>query len=177
FYLFTFCAVDIATSWVELQPLWGKGHYRVTAAVHEMRGRLPVLLRGVDSDNGSEFINRPLYYYCGREGITFTRSRAWKKNDSAHVEQKNGAVVRHLVGYDRLASKRAYAQTGSRRRPGPPAREFLPARRNARDETARRRPRPPGLRSPPDALSASARRGRVVARETRRARGALPSAQ
>ena len=93
FYLFTLCAVDIATSWVELQPLWGKGHYRVTAAVHEMRGRLPVLLRGVDSDNGSEFINRPLYYYCGREGITFTRSRPWKKNDSAHVEQKNGAVL------------------------------------------------------------------------------------
>ena len=46
FYLFTLCAVDIATSWVELQPLWGKGHYRVTAAVHEMRGRLPILLRG-----------------------------------------------------------------------------------------------------------------------------------
>ena len=64
----------------------------------------------MDSDNGSEFINRPLYYYCGREGITFTRSRPWKKNDSAHVEQKNGAVVRQLVGYDRFASKAAYAQ-------------------------------------------------------------------
>lgn len=110
FYLFTLCAVDIATSWVELQPLWGKGQYRVTAAVHEVRARLPVALRGLDSDNGSEFINRPLYYYCGREGITFTRSRAWKKNDSAHVEQKNGAVIRHLVGYDRFASRAAYAQ-------------------------------------------------------------------
>ena len=110
FYLFTLCAVDIATSWVELQPLWGKGHYRVKAALHELRARLPIPLRGLDSDNGSEFINRPLYYYCWREGIAFTRSRAWKKNDSAHVEQKNGAVVRHLVGYDRFASKRAYAQ-------------------------------------------------------------------
>jgi hypothetical protein len=110
FYLFTLCVVDVATSWVELQPLWGKGHYRVKAALHHVRGRLPVPLRGVDSDNGSEFINRPLYYYCWREGITFTRSRAWKKNDSAHVEQKNGAVVRHLVGYDRFTSKRAYAQ-------------------------------------------------------------------
>ena len=64
----------------------------------------------LDSDNGSEFINRVLYYYCWREGITFTRGRAWKKNDSALVEQKNGAVVRHLVGYDRFASKAAYAQ-------------------------------------------------------------------
>jgi hypothetical protein len=67
-------------------------------------------LRGIDSDNGSEFINQTLYGYCVREGITFTRSRAWKKNDSAHVEQKNGAVVRHLIGYDRFASQRAYAQ-------------------------------------------------------------------
>src|SRR2546429_9936273 len=64
-----------------------------------------------DSDNGSEFINRVLYYYCWREGITFTRGRAWKKNDSALVEQKNGAIVRHLVGYDRFTSKAAYAQT------------------------------------------------------------------
>jgi hypothetical protein len=110
FFLFTLCAVDIATSWVELQPLWGKGQHRVTAAIHEVRGRWPVPLRGLDSDNGGEFINQTLYGYCTREGLTFTRSRAWKKNDSAHVEQKNGAVVRHLVGYDRFASKRAYAQ-------------------------------------------------------------------
>jgi hypothetical protein len=110
FFLFTLCAVDIATSWVELQPLWGKGQHRVTAAIHEVRGRWPVPLRGVDSDNGSEFINQTLYGYCSREGLTFTRSRAGKKNDSAHVEQKNGAVVRHLVGYDRFASRRAYAQ-------------------------------------------------------------------
>lgn len=69
--------------------------------------------REVDSDNGSEFINQSLYDYCHAGGITFTRSRAWKKNDSAHVEQKNGAVVRHLVGYDRFASKAAYAQLAS----------------------------------------------------------------
>jgi hypothetical protein len=110
FFLHTLCAVDIATSWVELQALWGKGRYRVRAGVHELRARLPVPLVGLDSDNGSEFINRSLYYYCLREGITFTRSRAWKKNDGAHVEQKNGAVVRHLIGYDRFASKAAYAQ-------------------------------------------------------------------
>ena len=110
FYLCTLCAVDIATSWVDLQAVWGKGQHRVTAAIHEVRRRLPMPLRGIDSDNGSEFINHTLYGYCTREGLTFTRSRAWKKNDSAHVEQKNGAVVRHLVGYDRFASQRAYAQ-------------------------------------------------------------------
>jgi hypothetical protein len=110
FYLFTLCAVDVATSWIELEALWGKGQYRVGAGIHEVRTRLPMPLRGLDSDNGSEFINRPLFYYCHREGITFTRSRAWKKNDSAHVEQKNGAVVRHLIGYDRYASKAAYGQ-------------------------------------------------------------------
>lgn len=110
FFLHTLCAVDVATGWVELQPVWGRGQYRVTAAVHEIRTRLPVPLRGLDTDNGSEFINRPLYYYCGREGITFTRSRAYRKNDSAHVEQKNGAIVRALVGYDRYTSRAAYAQ-------------------------------------------------------------------
>jgi hypothetical protein len=110
FYLHTLCAVDMATSWIELQALWGKGHYRVAAGVQAVRTRLPVALVGLDSDNGSEFINRVLYYYCWREGITFTRGRPWKKNDSALVEQKNGAIVRHLVGYDRFTSKAAYAQ-------------------------------------------------------------------
>jgi hypothetical protein len=110
FFLYTLCAVDVATSWVELQALWGKGQYRAGAGIHEIRERLPMPLRGLDSDNGAEFINRPLFYYCRREGITFTRSRAWKKNDSAHVEQKNGALVRHLIGYDRYVSKAAYAQ-------------------------------------------------------------------
>lgn len=110
FYLHTLCAVDAATSWVELQALWGKGHYRVAAGVQAVRERLPVALAGLDSDNGSEFINRVLYYYCWREGITFTRGRPWKKNDSALVEQKTGAVVRRLVGYDRFASKPAHAQ-------------------------------------------------------------------
>ncbi|HET6315591.1 MAG TPA: hypothetical protein VFG86_03965 [Chloroflexota bacterium] len=75
-----------------------------------MRERLPVPLVGLDSDNGSEFINRHLWAWCQRFGITFTRSRAWKKNDSAHVEQKNGAIVRHLIGYDRFVSKAAFAQ-------------------------------------------------------------------
>jgi hypothetical protein len=108
FYLCTLCAVDIATAWVELEPVWGKGQDRVGGAIDHVRTRLPMLLVGLDSDNGSEFINRSLRDYCRRHGVTFTRSRPWKKNDSAHVEQKNGAVVRQLIGYDRFASRAAY---------------------------------------------------------------------
>ena len=110
FYLCTLCAVDIATAWIELEPVWGKGQVRVGGAVDHVRTRLPMPLVGLDSDNGGEFINRSLLEYARRYGITFTRSRAWKKNDSAHVEQKNGAVVRQLIGYDRFTSRAAYAQ-------------------------------------------------------------------
>jgi transposase InsO family protein len=110
FYLCTLCAVDITTAWIELDAVWGKNQSRVASAVHRVRQRLPVPLVGLDSDNGSEFINRHLLAWCRRHGITFTRSRAWKKNDNAHVEQKNGAIVRHLIGYDRFVSRAAWAQ-------------------------------------------------------------------
>ena len=108
FYLNTLCAVDVASGWSECLPVWGKGQVRVRLAVHRMRQRLPFPLLGVDSDNGSEFINQCFYTYCSQEKITFTRSRAYKKNDSCHVEQKNGNVVRRLVGYDRYTSRAAF---------------------------------------------------------------------
>jgi hypothetical protein len=110
FYLCTLCAVDMATAWVELEAIWGKGQLRVCGSVQHVQARLPMPLRGLDSDNGSEFINHAFYAYCRQHRITFTRSRPWRKNDSAHVEQKNGAIVRALVGYDRFTSKAAYAQ-------------------------------------------------------------------
>jgi hypothetical protein len=66
-------------------------------------------LLGIDSDNGSEFINDLLYHYCLAEKITFTRSRPYKKNDQAHVEQKNWSVVRRVIGYDRLESEQQSA--------------------------------------------------------------------
>jgi hypothetical protein len=110
FYLCTLCAVDIATAWVELEAVWGKGQQRVRGSVQHVQARLPMPLRGVDSDNGSEFINHAFYDYCRQHGITFTRARPWRKNDSAHVEQKNGAIVRGLVGYDRFTSKAAHVQ-------------------------------------------------------------------
>ena len=60
----------VATSWVDLQAVWGKGQLRVGTAIHHVRQRLPMPLRGVDSDNGSEFINHGLYAWCQREGVT-----------------------------------------------------------------------------------------------------------
>ena len=105
FYLTTLCAVDVASGWSECIGVWGKGQERVGGAVHRVRQRLPFSLLGLDSDNGSEFINQHLYNYCQRHGITFTRSRSYKKNDSCHVERKNWSVVRRLVGYDRYNSR------------------------------------------------------------------------
>lgn len=110
FHLWTVTAVDIATGWIEMDVVWGKTQVRVGAAIRRVRRRLPVPLLGLDSDNGSEFINHGLYEYCQTNGITFTRSRAYKKNDSAHVEQKNGAVVRRLVGHGRYMSAAAFLQ-------------------------------------------------------------------
>ena len=107
FYVTTLSAVDVASGWSECVGVWGKGQQRVGAAVHRVRQRLPFPLLGLDSDNGSEFINQHLYSYCQREHITFTRSRSYKKNDSCHVEQKNWSVVRRLVGYDRYNSHAA----------------------------------------------------------------------
>jgi hypothetical protein len=107
FYLNTLTTVDIASGWSEPIGVWGKGQGRVRAAVHRIRQRLPFSMLGLDSDNGSEFINQRLYNYCCDEGIKFTRSRSYKKNDSCHVEQKNWSVVRRLIGYDRYSSRAA----------------------------------------------------------------------
>lgn len=104
FYLTTLTAVDVASGWSECVGVWGKGQERVGAAVHRLRQRLPFSLLGLDSDNGSEFINEHLYRYCHNEAITFTRSRPYKKNDGCYVEQKNWSLVRRLVGYERYSS-------------------------------------------------------------------------
>jgi hypothetical protein len=113
FYLTTLSAVDVATGWFEPLAVWGRGQERVGAAVHQLRQRLPMPMLGLGSDNGSEFINRGLYEYCLRHHITFTRSRSYKKNDNCHVEQKNWAVIRRQVGYQRYSSKAAYEALGN----------------------------------------------------------------
>lgn len=101
-YLNTLTATDLATGWTECLALPNKTQAAVSAAIELLRQNLPFPLLGLDSDNGSEFINDNLFRYCLSEEITFTRSRPYKKNDQAHVEQKNWSVVRHTVGYDRL---------------------------------------------------------------------------
>ena len=100
-YLNTLNVVDVFTGWSECLVLANRSQQQVSAAMERLRQRLPFPLLGIDSDNDSAFINDNLYRYCQREHITFTRSRPYKKNDQAHVEQKNWSVVRRLIGYDR----------------------------------------------------------------------------
>ena len=108
FYLTTLSTVDVASGWSECVGVWGKGQERVGTAIHWVRQRLPFPMLGLDSDNGSEFINQHLYNYCRLNRITFTRSRPYKKNDGCYVEQKNWSVVRRLIGYDRYNSRVAF---------------------------------------------------------------------
>lgn len=112
-YLNTLTATDLATGWTECRALANKTQAAVSKAIVEIRHDLPFPLLGVDSDNGSEFINATLYSYCIDEKITFTRSRPYQKNDQAHVEQKNWSVVRHTVGYDRLETPEELALLAS----------------------------------------------------------------
>ena len=100
---------DIHTTWVETQAVMGKGQERVRQALETIAEALPFALRGIDSDNGSEFINDHLYRYCRARAIQFTRGRPYKKDDNAHIEQKNWTHVRKLVGYDRYDSPAALA--------------------------------------------------------------------
>jgi hypothetical protein len=97
----TLCFTDVKTAWTECVAVRNKAQVHVFAAIKRARQRLPFPLLGIDSDNGSEFINHQLYRYCTEEKITFTRGRAGRKNDNAHVEQKNWSIVRRAVGYYR----------------------------------------------------------------------------
>ena len=109
-FLSTLTLTDIATGWTECLPLLSKSAEAVLAALQQVRACFPFPILGLDTDNGCEFINAHLLTYCEQEGITFTRGREGLKNDQCFVEQKNGAVVRQVVGYDRLEGERAYRQ-------------------------------------------------------------------
>jgi len=101
-FCFTLTVTDIATGWTVNRSVKNKAAIWVFEALTSVVGQFPFPILGIDSDNGSEFINFHLFNYCKENHITFTRSRAGNKNDGAHVEQKNWTHVRELVGYLRF---------------------------------------------------------------------------
>lgn len=100
-FLNTLTMTDIATGWTECSALIYKSESSVLRSFALIQKMLPFQMQGIDTDNGSEFINHGVLNWCQNEKITFTRSREYKKNDQAHVEEKNGSIVRRLIGYDR----------------------------------------------------------------------------
>jgi hypothetical protein len=98
-FCFTLDITDIATGWTETRSVRNKAQKWVVAAINDATAAFPFPVLDIDSDNGSEFINWELFRWCEQEKLTFTRSRSGNKNDGAHVEQKNWARVRELVGY------------------------------------------------------------------------------
>ena len=103
-YINTLNMVDIATGWTSQRAVWGKGETNTFKAIREIELTLPFKIKGFDSDNGKEFLNyRLLKYFKHRtEPVSYTRSRAYNKNDNSHIEEKNWTVVRQYIGYDRL---------------------------------------------------------------------------
>jgi len=104
-FAYTFDFIDLDTNWNECVAFLGKGENNAMGAVQTTRDRLPFPLLGIDSDNGDEFINWELYRWCKKEKITFTRCREYRKNDQAHVEEKNWSVVRRYTGYKRFETQ------------------------------------------------------------------------
>jgi len=98
---YTLTVTDIATGWTENRSVRNKAQRWVFAALMDIRDHVPFPLLGIDSDNGSEFINHHLFAWCTEHQVTFTRSRSGNKNDGAHVEQKNWTQVRQIAGYHR----------------------------------------------------------------------------
>ena len=109
-YLYTLTLTDIATGWTECLPLLNRGQEAVVAALKRAQQLLPFPLLGIDTDNGAEFINVELLAFCEQEHLTFTRGRPRRSNDQCYVEQKNGQIVRQVVGYDRFEGLLAYRQ-------------------------------------------------------------------
>jgi hypothetical protein len=103
----SFNLTDIHSTWTETYAVLGKGQTGIVAGLEEMRQALPFPLRGIDSDNGSEFLNHHLVRYCCAGQIQFTRGRPYKKDDNAHIEQKNWTHVRKVIGWDRYDSPAA----------------------------------------------------------------------
>lgn len=108
-FVHTLVLTDIVSTWTECIALPVREQTLIVEAINGVRPKLPFPLRGLDTDNDSAFMNDTLWSYCQTHSIVFTRSRAYRKNDQAWVEQKNGSVVRKLVGYGRLQGLTATA--------------------------------------------------------------------
>ncbi len=107
-FIWSLTLTDIHTGWTECRATWNNGATGVIEQIKNIQTKLPFELKGFDCDNGSEFLNYHLlrYFTEHKPKIKFTRSRPYKKNDNAHVEQKNWTHVRHLLGYDRLDNRK-----------------------------------------------------------------------
>jgi hypothetical protein len=103
-FAYTLDSVDIATGWTEQRAVWGKGETGVLEQIHDIESSLPFPLLGFDCDNGSEFLNHHLYRHFSqrKKPVQFTRSRAYHKQDNAHIEQKNWTHIRQWLGYQRF---------------------------------------------------------------------------
>jgi hypothetical protein len=106
---YTLDFIDLDTNWNECVAFLGRGENNAQKALVVIQSRLPFALLGIDSDNGEEFINWHLYRWCKKEEITFTRCREYRKNDQAHVEEKNWSVVRRYTGYKRFETQEQVA--------------------------------------------------------------------
>lgn len=102
-YLHSLVATDVCSGWVEAVALLAREQTLAVEGLTRIRKQLPVTTRGIDSDNDGAFINETLASYCKQENILFTRSRPHHKNDQAWIEQKNGAVIRRMVGHERFS--------------------------------------------------------------------------
>jgi hypothetical protein len=101
-FVWSLTVTDINTTWTEVRGVWNKGATGIIEAIREIELILPFALLGFDSDNGSEFLNHHLVNYFLGKHVNFTRSRPYKKNDNAHVEQKNWTHARRLLGINRI---------------------------------------------------------------------------
>jgi hypothetical protein len=106
-FLHSLNVADIHSTWVETRAVMGKSQIGVLDAMKDIQQALPFKLLGIDSDNGSEFINYHLKTFCDQNQIQFTRGRPYKKDDNAHIEQKNWTHVRKIFGYERYDSQPA----------------------------------------------------------------------
>src|ERR1022692_966159 len=102
-YLHSLVVTDVCSGWVEAVALLAREQNLVIAGLDRIREQLPVVALGIDSDNDGAFINDTLATYCQKQAITFTRSRPHHSNDQAWIEQKNGAVIRRMVGHERFS--------------------------------------------------------------------------